>query len=46
MLQVDREYTNTHDANAWLIWIPPLYTFSREIHETVTLLQMLKEVYY
>lgn len=36
MLPVDREYTNTHDPNACLIWIPPLDTFSREIHETVT----------
>jgi len=36
MLRVDREYTNTHDENACLVWIPALNSFSSDLFEMVT----------
>ncbi|XP_060564361.1 uncharacterized protein LOC132723619 [Ruditapes philippinarum] len=35
-LTIDREYTNTHDANACLVWLPPLETFPEHIHDQFT----------
>ena len=35
-LTVDREYTNTHDENACLVWLPPLDTFPSEMHSLST----------
>lgn len=35
-LTIDREYTNTHDANACLVWLPPLENFPEDIHDKFT----------
>ena len=31
-LTVDREYTNIHDENACLVWLPPLDHFPKHMH--------------
>ena len=36
MLPVDREYTNTHDSSACLVWIPQLDSFNKELHKITT----------
>lgn len=36
LLPVDREYSNTKDENACLVWLPPLSSFSSDIHDLVT----------
>lgn len=36
MLTVDREYTNIHDVNSCFVWIPPLRSFSTDLHGMVT----------
>ena len=35
-LQVDREYTNSNDRDACLVWIPELSTFDETLHSVVT----------
>ena len=35
-LTIDREYTNTHDEHACLVWIPPLETFPVDLHNQFT----------
>ena len=36
LLTIDREYTNTHDASACLVWLPSLETFPEDIHDQFT----------
>jgi hypothetical protein len=36
LLSVDREYTNIHDLDACLVWIPPLTQFNTQLHDMVT----------
>jgi len=35
-LVVDREYSNTHDKSACLVWVPPLEDFPSNIHSMFT----------
>ena len=35
-LTVDREYTNKHDENACLVWLPPLDNFPEHMHSEYT----------
>ena len=35
-MTVDREYTNIHDENACLVWLPLLDQFPDIMHDTVT----------
>ena len=36
VLKVDLEYTNVHDENAALVWIPPIEEFPSSMHGQVT----------
>ena len=33
---IDREYSNEHDENACLVWLPPLNMFPPDIHDEFT----------
>ena len=35
-LVVDREYSNSHDKSACLVWVPPLEDFPSDIHAMFT----------
>ena len=35
-LVVEREYTNIHDVNASLVWIPELANFNQDLHDMYT----------
>ena len=35
-LQVEPEYTNIHDTDACLVWLPSLESFPESLHGTVT----------
>jgi hypothetical protein len=35
MLRVDREYTNFHDCDACLVWVPELNSFTSDLHDVV-----------
>jgi hypothetical protein len=35
-LMVDMEYTNIHDTDACLVWVPDLNQFESDLHNTIT----------